>query len=168
MKIVHKAGQFIAENENLKEGKYVPGVGRVLHFIEVAYLLYTKRAELYTETGSKIDFEELFRKFGNRKLWTLFTVYYDLRHRGRRVRPGMSENDIVIEDKSNPIRIFVAEENTELSLNTLLEWIEDSMKKGYKPIIAVVDMYGDVTYYEMAKISLPKIIRSDSTIHLEH
>ena len=157
--IRYKDRKFMVEGaKNLWEGRDVPGIGRVLHFVEVAYLLYTQRAELICENGMKLNFEEFFSKFGgDRKSWILFAVYYDLRKRGRKVRPGITESDLIIENKSTSMRIFVTEENTQLQLKTVMEWIEDSLRKGYKPYIAVVDMYGDVTYYEVSKISLPRI-----------
>ncbi|OYT47399.1 MAG: hypothetical protein B6U85_05330 [Desulfurococcales archaeon ex4484_42] len=45
--------------------------------------------------------------------------------------------------------VFVAEENSPLEAKQLIEWIDVAIKKGYEPVLAVVDAHGDVTYYSM-------------------
>ncbi|RLG88621.1 MAG: hypothetical protein DRO15_02410 [Thermoprotei archaeon] len=160
IKIVVIDDKFVISEgkEFLWEGREIPGIGKVLHFVEVAYLLYTGRAEVFDDRGNKLGFEEFFSKYSSsRRAWILFTVYFDLRKRGKRAKPGLSDSDVIVEHQRDSLRIFVTEENTQLSLRTIIEWIEDSLRKGYKPIMAVVDMYGDVTYYELSKINLPKI-----------
>jgi hypothetical protein len=53
--------------------------------------------------------------------------------------------------------IYVTEEGAEIPMITLLSWIESSHHKDMIPVIAVVDMYGDVTYYQATNINLKKI-----------
>lgn len=159
-KIIITNGKFVVSEgkEYLWEGKEIPGIGRILHFVEVAYLIYTGRAEIFDDKGNKLSFEDFFSNYcSDRKAWILFTVYFDLRKRGKRAKPGLTNSDIIVEHQKESMRIFVTEENTQLSLQTIIEWIEDSLRKGYKPLMAVVDMYGDVTYYELSKINLPRI-----------
>ncbi|MEM0458113.1 MAG: hypothetical protein QXD76_03590, partial [Sulfolobales archaeon] len=58
-------------------------------------------------------------------------------------------------------QIYVTEENVFIPISIILDWIESSMKKGFIPVIAVVDMYGDVTYYKASKHSFRKIEREE-------
>ena len=159
-KIIITNGKFIISEsrESLWEGKEIRGIGKVLHFVEAAYLIYTGKAEIFDDKGNRLSFEEFFSKYcSDRRAWILFTVYFDLRKRGKKAKPGLTNSDIIVEHQKESLRIFVTEENTQLPLRTIIEWIEDSLRKGYKPLMAVVDMYGDITYYELSKISLPKI-----------
>ncbi|HDD26374.1 MAG TPA: hypothetical protein ENF75_04715, partial [Acidilobales archaeon] len=86
-----------------------------------------------------------------------FAVYYDLRMRGRRVRMGFQENDLIVEYGSEKIAVFVTEENNPIAVSKLLEWIKYALSKGLKPILAVVDMHGDITYYEVLETNLVNI-----------
>jgi tRNA splicing endonuclease len=64
----------------------------------------------------------------------------------------------VVEHGNNRYRVYVTEEGAEIPMITLLSWIESSHHKDMIPVIAVVDMYGDVTYYQTSNINLRKIM----------
>ncbi|MDT7888383.1 MAG: hypothetical protein RQ885_05350 [Desulfurococcales archaeon] len=132
--------------------------GDVLDLIEASYLVYTGRAKALDESGRELDAKELFRRYASGDLWwILFTVFTDLASRGRRVRRGYGERDLVVEHGNKIYMIYVTEEGAEIPMITLLSWIESSHHKDMIPVIAVVDMYGDVTYYQATNINLKKI-----------
>jgi len=132
--------------------------GDVLDLIEASYLVYTGRAKALDESGRELDAKELFRRYASWDLWwILFTVFTDLASRGRRVRRGYGERDLVVEHGNKIYMIYVTEEGAEIPMITLLSWIESSHHKDMIPVIAVVDMYGDVTYYQATNINLKKI-----------
>jgi tRNA splicing endonuclease len=133
--------------------------GEELDLIEASYLVYTGRAKAFDEDGKELDVKELFKRYARGDLWwILFTVFTDLASRGRRVRKGYGERDLVVEHGNNRYRVYVTEEGAEISMITLLSWIESSHHKDMIPVIAVVDMYGDVTYYQTSNINLRKIM----------
>ncbi|MEZ0290612.1 MAG: hypothetical protein ABWJ42_05930 [Sulfolobales archaeon] len=130
--------------------------------LEVAYLLQEDRAVVYDEGGRSIDLRDLVSLFSEKKeWWLLFTVLYDLYKRGRIARRGFTDRDLMIEREGKKYQIYVAEENVFIPISLVLEWIESSMSKGLIPVIAVVDMYGDVTYYKASKHSFRRIEREE-------
>jgi len=132
--------------------------GEVLDFIEASYLVYMGRAKALDESGRELEVKDLFMRYASGDLWwILFTVFTDLASRGRRVRKGYGERDIIVEHGGKTYMVYVTEEGVEIPIVTLLSWIESSHHKDMIPVIAVVDMYGDVTYYQASNINLRRI-----------
>lgn len=133
-------------------GKYVVDV------IEAAFIIQTGRGEVVDSSGKKLSVGELFTMYSkNINDWAKFAVYYDLRMRGRRVRMGFQENDLIVEYGSEKIAVFVTEENNPIAVSKLLEWVKYALSKDLRPILAVVDMHGDITYYEVLETNLVNI-----------
>jgi len=155
--ILYVAGQFI-----VKKGSDKYPMGSILDPLEVAYLLHEDKAIVYGSRGEKITLRDLAYMHADKKeWWLLFTVLHDLYKRGRIAKRGFGENDLVLEREGKKYRIYVTEENVVVPISELLEWIEKAFSKNMIPVIAVVDMYGDVTYYKASKHVFKKIDKSE-------
>ena len=131
--------------------------GTILDPLEVAFLIYEGKAVVF-DNDKVLSLKDLVDRYSDKKdWWLLFTVLYDLYKRGRIVKRGFSENDLILEREGKKYRIFVTEENVFLPITLISEWIESSIDKGYIPVIAVVDMHGDVTYYKASKYMFKKL-----------
>jgi tRNA splicing endonuclease len=131
--------------------------GTTLDPLEVAFLIYEGKAVVF-DNGKVLSLKDLVDRYSDKKdWWLLFTVLHDLYKRGRIVKRGFSENDLILEREGKKYRIFVTEENVFLPITLISEWIESSIDKGYIPVIAVVDMHGDVTYYKASKYMFKKL-----------
>ncbi len=139
----------------IRECEVIKRIG--CHPVIVAYLLYVGKAEVVNEEGKSVNMEELIERVGNRNLWILFSTYLDLRKRGKIPEFGAEPNELVIDRERTCI--YVYEENAMVTPSELLSIVEKSIRKECRAIMAVVDMYGDVTYYEVSKMSFPKIER---------
>ncbi len=126
------------------------------------YVLYTNQGVMLDENGNRITIEEFIKRYGGTSLWITFSVYLDLRRRGKKPEPGLAQNELVLENER--MRIYVFEENAPITPRKILELVERCLKQGYKVIVAVVDMYGDVTYYEVDKMKFAKQGESDVEI----
>ncbi len=132
--------------------------GETLDLFEASYLVYSGRARALDENNRELGIRELFMRYASGNLWwILFTVFTDLASRGRRIRRGYGERSIIVEHGGQRYLVYVTEEGVEIPIITLLSWIEGSQHKDMIPVIAVVDMYGDVTYYQAMGISLKKL-----------
>ncbi len=132
--------------------------GEALDLFETSYLVYSGRARVLDEDDRELGIRELFMRYASGDLWwILFTVFVDLASRGRRIRRGYGERSIIVEHGGERYMVYVTEEGAEVPVITLLSWIEGSQHKNLIPVIAVVDMYGDVTYYQAIGMSLKKL-----------
>lgn len=79
----------------------------------------------------------------------LFIVYHDLRRRGRRVRRGVRGRTLIVQrGEGREMEVLVLSEGGETSFSEIAEWSRLAARDGYTPVVAVVDGYGVVTYYE--------------------
>ena len=145
--------------ERLREGRINEKGLRELHPVEAAYPVYTDRLKRRDELGQELGLEELFKRIDSDMLWILFIVYSDLRRKGKRVRPGPDPRVLYIERGDNVVEMLVLEENSVVSPEEILQFIKRALSKGFEPMIAIVDMYGDITYYEISKVSFKPIER---------
>lgn len=116
-----------------------------LDVLEAIHLTALGRITVNGRTG----WEEALRMLSefNIKL-SLFLVYHDLRKRGRRVKLGARPNTLVMDFKSRPVEILVLEEGSSMTLEDLAEWSKTAIASGHEPVVAIVDRYGVITYYE--------------------
>ncbi|MGC9011351.1 endonuclease [Thermogladius sp.] len=127
----------------------------VLNVIELSYLLLTGKAVADVEGKTVRSLEDLmktavecFKDYS----WSNLVVYKDLRDRGRRVRI-VDKNTFMMKDKHGDIRlVLVLEEKSRLGVKDILEFAEKSTRNNVSPIVAVVSLQGEVTYYEVHKI----------------
>jgi len=123
--------------------------------LETAYLLYKGRISA-TLDGREAGFRDLMAYYSRRNelMWVMFTVYYDLRKRGRKPVQGPSRNSLVFRDpRGNIVEVYVLEENRVISLTDVLEMLEASVRNGRTPVLAIVDRHGDVTYYAINRFT---------------
>ncbi|BEP16981.1 hypothetical protein PYJP_03330 [Pyrofollis japonicus] len=125
-----------------------------LHVLEALYLLYKKHAILFTAEDSEASFEELMRLYSvsNPYAWVEFEVYLDLKRRGRHPVPGPRPHTLLLKKRKNENKythyVLVLEENRPVTLETLYSFIREAYSNDWEPVLAIVDRYGDITYYE--------------------
>ncbi len=141
----------------------------LLHPIEVAYLRLTNEAKVIKDE-KELDFkgvlacilsslERSCKEKGKgcktlRTFWSLFTVYYDLRRKNRKVVPEARREGTLVEIRRNSwwSEYLILEEGLKIKVDDLLYWIDDVRANDMKSIVAVVDRNGGVTYYEVTPV----------------
>ncbi len=144
-----------------------------LHPLEVAYVLFVERgSRAITPEGERLNFEEYLGRVLkrldemceeegkgctlSRLFWSMFTVYYDLRKRKRKIMPEVRREGTILEIRRDRwwAEYLVLEEGVDTTIGNLIMWIEDVRANDMLPIVAIVDRNGSVTYYEVAKATL--------------
>lgn len=125
--------------------------------IMVAYLLYIGKAEVKDCNGNPMDLEDLVKMFGGKSMWIVFSTYLDLRRRGKVPDLGAEPRELMLE--KDRMCIYVYEENAKVKPIELAALVERGLRRDCRVVIAIVDMYGDVTYYEVTKMTFPRIER---------
>lgn len=123
------------------------------------YLLSTKSIKIVDEYGNSIDASDVVRCINNPMYSTLFFVFQDLVRRGKRVVLGNSDNELIIVGEK--MLVYAMDEDSVIRVVDLYDIVDRAIKQGYRVLIAVVDMHGDVTYYEVGKMTFPKIERRE-------
>jgi tRNA splicing endonuclease len=139
----------------LKEGEHVDPVLAL-------YLIFNNIARVEGENGAEIDLAKLIEEMQNSLSSSALLVLQDLMKRGRKVVPGATKNDLVL--LGERIVIHVLDEDADIGVEELYNMVDNAIKQGYRFVVAIVDMHGDVTYYEVTKTSFPKIERSGEFI----
>ena len=147
---------FVEIVEGVDEVRRLLGVEagrRLVTLCEALLLVADGRAVLLSSDGRRLSLEEAVveaSKF-NPDAWLKLEVFNDLRRRGRIVAPGPRRNTLLVKlrrrSPNYDYYVLVAEERRPIRLATLMSFIEEALKNGWTPLIAVVDAYGDVTYY---------------------
>lgn len=125
--------------------------------IEVYDALYRARkgfSELVDENGKTLTWFEAIRRFSvhEPRAWIMFTVYNDLRERGRVIKLGPHSNGFTLYKGGKPYaNIFVLEETVEFPVEEIINMLEYSRKMQRETILAVVDKHGDTSYYIIGK-----------------
>ncbi len=115
-----------------------------------------KLYEAYTAKEGGETFAKLMRELlrENPDIWVLFEVYLDLRKRGRLPAPGPRPNSLLLRKSKKDPRftryILVLEESRLINIEQLYSFVEEARKNGWDPLLAIVDRYGDITYYSVA------------------
>jgi hypothetical protein len=164
----------IAKREELSSLIAVRGTGEemTLHPLEVAYILFLGEGKAITPEGEELGFieyvgrvlsvlDERCKREGSgcllsKLFWSMFTVYYDLRKRKRKIIPEVRREGTILEIRRNKwwAEYLVLEEGVEITIDELLTWIEDVRANDLNSIVAIVDRNGSVTYYETSKVVL--------------
>ncbi|BBG24455.1 hypothetical protein [Sulfuracidifex tepidarius] len=112
--------------------------------------------------------EDIFQKLINRKEiraedisginWDRLAVYVDLKQKGKVVCKGYDDSTLIIKDrkiegKSKAI-ILVINEAEKISPTKLLDVISRSKSLNLEVLVALVDKYGDITYYNISEARL--------------
>ena len=132
-------------------------VGGRLHPLEALYLAYTGQCRIVDDSGGEVDFAELMRRYANLNpyAWVEFEVYYDLRRRGRIPVPGPREHSLLLRKSRKDPRfvkyLLILEESRLVHVSLLDEFVEEALRNKWEPLVAIVDRYGDITYYSIRR-----------------
>jgi tRNA splicing endonuclease len=141
--------------EILREGEQVDSVLALS-------LVFNNIAKVEDENGIEVSLAQLIEKLQPSLGNSTFLVLMDLVKRGRKVMLGITKNELIL--LSEKAVIHVLDEDADISVEELYNMVDNAVKQGYRFIVAIVDMHGDVTYYEVAKASFPRIERSGEFI----
>jgi tRNA-intron endonuclease len=84
------------------------------------------------------------------RAWIMFSVYYDLRERGRMLKTGPLPNSFTMYKGPKPESlIIVLEETVKFKVEEIFRWIETAKRMNRDCILAIVDKHGDVSYYQL-------------------
>uniref|UniRef100_A0A7J3ZL91 tRNA intron endonuclease catalytic domain-containing protein n=1 Tax=Fervidicoccus fontis TaxID=683846 RepID=A0A7J3ZL91_9CREN len=82
------------------------------------------------------------------RAWIMFSVYYDLKERGRVVKRGPHKEGFTLYRGDKPVaNVFVLEETVQFKISKIIEWLDYSRRQQRDLIIAIVDKHGDTSYY---------------------
>lgn len=132
--------------------------GSRITFIEAAYLVYIGAARIISINGEELSFRDLMRRAlsKNPYAWVEFEVYYDLRKRGKLPVPGPRQHSLLLRRSKKDPRythyILILEESRRIEIETLLSFVEEALHNQWEPLVAIVDRYGDITYYSVRSI----------------
>ncbi len=157
--------------EGLEELKSVLGreLAERIPLCEAVLLVVDGKAELVDKEGRKLTVEEAVAIASryNPEVWVKVEVYMDLKRRGRIVVPGPRHNTLLVKlRKRSPnydYYVLVTEERRPIKLSLITSFIEEASKNGWTPLIAVVDAYGDVTYYTPSRFTARRVAGSEGT-----
>ena len=132
-----------------------------LKSFESLYLLYTGALALL-KGKNKIDFDSLMQicKKIDEGILTKFLVYRDLRTRGYTVKDGFgfgsdfrvySKGDFG--EKGAKFLVFGLSEGKQEKIGKFQKKIEEIIKMGKEPIIAVIERRGEIIYYKITRMN---------------
>ena len=132
-----------------------------LKSFESLYLLYTGALALL-KGKNKIDFDSLMQicKKIDEGILTKFLVYRDLRARGYTVKDGFgfgsdfrvySKGDFG--EKGAKFLVFGLSEGKQERIGKFQKKIEEIIKMGKEPIIAVIERRGEIIYYKITQMN---------------
>ena len=132
-----------------------------LKSFESLYLLYTGALTLF-KGKKKVDFDSLMQicKKNDEGILTKFLVYRDLRTRGYTVKDGFgfgsdfrvySKGDFG--EKGAKFLVFGLSEGKQERIGKFQKKIEEIIKMGKEPIIAVIERRGEIIYYKITRMN---------------
>ncbi|MDT7875960.1 MAG: ribonuclease BN [Sulfolobus sp.] len=83
-----------------------------------------------------------------------FIVINDLKYRGKKSKS--SGGYIFVTNNNENYVIMILNENKPLSIKKIEDFVSFTSKIEKRGVIAIVDKYGDVTYYSISEIKLNK------------
>jgi tRNA-intron endonuclease len=138
----------------------------ILKDYEALYLCQINK--LIVEKGNKVvSFDKLveFSLKRDPDAWTSFLIYRDLRTRGYVVKEGFGfGTDFRVYDRGEygkkPARyvIFGLNEGKEIRIKDIEKVIEQIVRMGKEPVIAVIERRGEVIYYKLSKARFKKFL----------
>lgn len=129
----------------------------ILDLTEVAYLLLEGKLVLEMPGGIQVSSLDEFMKHAGECFkdffWPQLVVYKDLRDRGRRVKV-IDQYKFLVKDKSGNLRfVYVLEEKKLVKMEDIVRELDNARKNSLQPVLAIVSLQGDLTYYEANIIS---------------
>jgi tRNA-intron endonuclease len=134
-----------------------------LTFYEALFLLSKGVIEVKEETGGKVGFENLLKRFqsADENAWVRYLIYRDLRSRGYVAREGFGLGiDFRVYERGEYGKetarylIFGIQEGQPVSVEELaraLGYVQ-SLKK--KLVLAVINRRGEIVYYSLSQLTL--------------
>ena len=132
-----------------------------LKSFESLYLLYTGTLTLL-KGKKKVDFDSLMQicKKNDESILTKFLVYRDLRTRGYTVKDGFGfDSDFRVYSKGDfgekgaKFLVFGLSEGKQEKIGKFQKKIEEIIKMGKEPIIAVIERRGEIIYYKITQMN---------------
>jgi len=127
-------------------------------YLEVLYHLY--RGAIIVKEGDKqlsfYDLVSILSKY-NENIWVVFEVFLDIRRRGRVVKSGVYESSLIVQKGNDIIEYHIMEESKLVKVSEIERLVLFSRKNNREPVLAIVDRNGNLTYYAVERIRLPKI-----------
>ena len=132
-----------------------------LKSFESLYLLYTGALTLF-KGKKKVDFDSLMQicKKNDEGILTKFLVYRDLRTRGYTVKDGFGfGSDFRVYGKGDfgekgaKFLVFGLSEGKQERIGKFQKKIEEIIKMGKEPIIAVIERRGEIIYYKITRMN---------------
>jgi len=144
-----------------------PSEPNTISLIEAAYLAYIGQAIVIDNEGRRLSFRDII-KIALRQTpyaWVMFEVFYDLRRRGKIPVPGPHPHSLLIRKNKKSTRyshyVLVLEESRRFPVDELYSFVEESMHNRWEPVVAIVDSYGDITYYSLRPLHPPQQKQKD-------
>lgn len=147
---VLKIPSNIAERFGLTEGKELPKP-ILLH------LAYSGAIEVYDEKGVRISLDNLLKEVSDTNTFTTFIVLTDLVKKGKKVCVGDNPNELLLLNEN--AKVYVIDEDSYITAEDMYKLVDKAIKQETRLIIAIVDVNGEVTYYEVNKMDFPKVER---------
>ncbi len=130
-----------------------------LEIVEIAYLLLKSKITIKDSSMEINDLESFMNTYYEclkEFFWPRLVVYRDLRDRGRRVRV-LGGNEFLVRDKYGELRLVVVlEEGRRVGVSSIPLIVDKALDNGLKPVLAIVSLQGDLTYYELTIIQPSK------------
>lgn len=132
--------------------------GEKVDLYEAAYLTMKGQVEVQDREGRRLGWIDLIIEASSHEphSWVMFTVYYDLRERGRVLKLGPLTNAFTLYKSGSPRSIVMVLEETRLfPVEDIVEWIETARRLSRELVLAIVDKHGDVSYYVVERFKPP-------------
>ena len=112
---------------------------------------------------SKGDIEEAITRArllekNDKSAWNKFVVYLDLRTKGKKVSISNIGPSLGILDRNNKLTalVLVISENESIKMEKIIDLVKFAKSMRMEIFMALVDKYGDITYYTLEEINLTK------------
>ncbi len=112
---------------------------------------------------SKGDIEEAITRArllekNDKSAWNKFVVYLDLRTKGKKVSISNIGPSLGILDRNNKLTalVLVISENESINMEKIIDLVKFAKSMRMEIFMALVDKYGDITYYTLEEINLTK------------
>lgn len=134
--------------------------------VEVLHLLERKRIIVRSQDEMVLSSKQIVNQLlpDNPDLWVMYLVFRDLRSRGYAVRQGFGQGigfrvyargERPGAASANQL-VYVLKEGEPISLNDLDLITQTALASRKNLVFALVDQNGEVNYYRVARVTLPK------------